>query len=124
MNIKYQKVGNLKISEKLLNFVNNDVLKDTNIESKEFWSGFDQAVHELAPKNRELINFRQNLQNKIDHWHKNNGSEKFEINKYKKFLREDDFFFEFSVEFSKIPKIPTILTILKKTWLKGYDPDM
>ena len=88
MNIKYQKVGNLKISEKLLNFVNNDVLKDTNIESKEFWSGFDQAVHELAPKNRELIDFRQNLQNKIDHWHKNNGSEKFEINKYKKFLKE------------------------------------
>ena len=44
MNIKYQKVGNLKISEKLLNFVNNDVLKDTNIESKEFWNDETRGI--------------------------------------------------------------------------------
>ena len=43
-------VNNLKISEELLSFVNNDLLKDTDISPEKFWSGFDNAVHELAPK--------------------------------------------------------------------------
>ena len=66
MSGKYVSVNNLKISEKLLDFVNNDLLKDTEISPKKFWLSFDDAVHELAPKNKELIKFREKLQKKID----------------------------------------------------------
>ena len=62
----YQNVNNLKVAEKLLSFVNNELLKDTNVSTEKFWSGFDKAVHDLAPKNKELINIRKNLQKKID----------------------------------------------------------
>ena len=31
MKTNYQNVNNLKVSEELLNFVNNELLKDTNI---------------------------------------------------------------------------------------------
>ena len=64
MPIKYINVNTLKVSEKLLSFVNNELLKDTNISPDKFWLGFDAAVHELAPKNKELIDFRENLQKK------------------------------------------------------------
>ena len=82
---KYQSVNNLKISEELLSFVNDELLKEIDISPKEFWSGFDKAVHELAPKNRELIKIREDLQKKIDDWHIQNKGNKIKIEEYKKF---------------------------------------
>ena len=88
MKLKYQTVNNLKIADKLLAFVNEELLKNTEISPDQFWSGFDKAVHELAPKNRELIKFRDELQNKIDDWHLKNKGNKIDIGEYKKFLKE------------------------------------
>ena len=88
MKLKYQTVNNLKIADKLLAFVNEELLKNTEISPDRFWSGFDKAVHELAPKNRELIKFRDELQNKIDDWHLKNKGNKIDIGEYKKFLKE------------------------------------
>ena len=91
MKINYQSVYNLKVSHKLLDFVNNELLKGTGISSDTFWTGFDEVVHELAPKNRELLNIRENIQKKIDEWHIKNKGQEIEIEKYKKFLKEIDY---------------------------------
>ena len=64
MNKNYTEVNSLKVSNDLLKFVNDELLKDTGIEPKDFWSGFDKTVHELAPKNKELLKFREDLQKK------------------------------------------------------------
>ena len=88
MSKNYQNVNNLKISEELLSFVNNELLKDLDISSEKFWEGFDNAVHDLAPQNKELIQIRENLQKKIDDWHINNKGNEIEIEQYKKFLKE------------------------------------
>ena len=52
MKKNYLVVNNLKVSKELLSFVNNELLKDTNISPEKFWSDFDKAVHKLAPKNK------------------------------------------------------------------------
>jgi malate synthase len=88
MPIKYINVNTLKVSEKLLSFVNNELLKDTNISPDKFWLGFDAAVHELAPKNKELIDFRENLQKKIDDWHIKNKGNQIKMDEYKIFLKK------------------------------------
>ena len=88
MSKNYQNVNNLKISDELLSFVNKELLKDLDISSEKFWEGFDNAVHDLAPKNKELIQIRENLQKKIDDWHIKNKGNKIEIEQYKKFLSE------------------------------------
>ena len=88
MSKNYQNVNNLKISDELLSFVNKELLKDLDISSEKFWKGFDKAVHDLAPKNKELIQIRENLQKKIDDWHIKNKGNEIEIEQYKKFLRE------------------------------------
>ena len=88
MSKNYQNVKNLKISDELLSFVNKELLKDLDISSEKFWEGFDNAVHDLAPKNKELIQIRENLQKKIDDWHIKNKGNKIEIEQYKKFLSE------------------------------------
>ncbi len=88
MKKNYEAINNLKISSELLRFVNDEILRDTDVSPKKFWSDFDQIVHELAPINRSLLDKRKNLQKKIDDWHIKNKGEEFDINKYKNFLNE------------------------------------
>ena len=74
MQEEYIKINNLKVSKKLSEFVNNELLKVTKISAENFWLGFEKTLDELAPKNKELIKIRKNLQDKIDKWHiKNKG---------------------------------------------------
>ena len=88
---KYISLGQLSIASKLLNFVNNELLPGTNVTKENFWSGLDKCVHELAPKNRKLLEFREKLQKKIDIWHKDKKGEKIDIKEYSNFLLEIDY---------------------------------
>ncbi len=88
MKEKYIKIENLSVSEKLLNFVNNELLPGTKIKQNAFWKGFSKYVHELAPKNKKLLEIREKLQKKIDDWHKETKGENINIKKYTKFLKK------------------------------------
>ena len=88
MSKNYQNIHSLKVSEELLSFVNNELLKDLDITPENFWLGFDRVVHELAPKNKELLEIREILQKKIDDWHIKNKGNEIKIHDYKKFLQE------------------------------------
>ena len=88
MQGKYVNIGKLKVSEDISNFVSEELLKDTNVSKEKFWLGLEKTLNELAPKNKELIKFREDLQKKIDNWHIKNKNKKFDIKEYKKFLIE------------------------------------
>ena len=88
MKEKYIKIKNLSVSEKLLNFVNDELLPRTKIKKEIFWNGFDKYVHELAPKNKKLLEIREKLQKKIDDWHIDKKGEKINKKKYEEFLRK------------------------------------
>ena len=83
----YIQVGNLRVAKVLHDFVNTKVLPDTGVEQAQFWSGFDTLIHDLAPKNRALLARRDELQEQINVWHKENkGNANFAA--YKSFLEE------------------------------------
>ena len=88
MKDQFVKINNLSVSKKLSDFVKKDLLIGTEISPEKFWQGFDKVVHELAPKNKELIEIRETLQKEIDLWHKKNKRKEFDINDYQKFLLE------------------------------------
>ena len=88
MKINYQTINNLKVSSELLKFVSEELLKNTNITSKKFWSGFDKCIEELTSKNRELLKIREDLQKKIDNWHIQNKGNEVDLGNYKKFLKD------------------------------------
>ncbi len=88
MNSKYHSINRLKVSEELFLFVNNELLNGTNVSPDKFWKGFDEIVHELAPKNKKLLEIRETLQKKIDKWHINNRDKDIKIEEYKKFLKD------------------------------------
>ena len=85
---QYIQTKNLSVSRNLFNFVNDELLPGTGINSNDFWEGFSKTVHTLAPKNRELLEFREELQEKINIWHKKNRSNKFNLKDYANFLKK------------------------------------
>ena len=46
-------------------FIEEELLKDTDVSVENFWTGFEKSLDELVPKNRDLIKIRENLQKKI-----------------------------------------------------------
>ena len=88
MTKKYISHGHLSIASELLDFVNNELLPGTGVAKEIFWNGLDKCAHELTPKNRELLEFRENLQKKIDIWHRDRKGEKIDIIEYSNFLVE------------------------------------
>ena len=55
MKEQYTKIHDLSVANELLNFVNEELLKDTSISSEKFWEGFNKVVCELTPKNKKFI---------------------------------------------------------------------
>ena len=85
---KFIKIFELSVSKILFDFVNNDVLKGTNISSNRFWNGLNKTVHQLAPINNKLIQTRHKMQRSIDNYHLSRRGQKFKKNDYKKFLKK------------------------------------
>ena len=99
MSIKYKNVKNLKVSEELLNFVDKELLKDTAVSPEKFWSGFSKVVHDLAPKNKELIKIREEIQQKINEWHKSRKGNEINLEEYKNFLKSIGYLKEVGPDF-------------------------
>ena len=77
----------LKVDRGLYDFVNSEALPGTGVEADAFWAGLGALVHDLAPKNRALLARRDELQTRIDQWHRDNGAPS-DIDAYEAFLRE------------------------------------
>ena len=99
MKEKFIKINNLSVDKILADFIDNELLLGTNISPKKFWDGFDKVVHELAPKNRELLEIRETIQKEIDLWHKKNKFEEFNLEDYKNFLKDIGYLKEEGPEF-------------------------
>ena len=82
------KAGNLSIAENLFQFVNTELLRDAPVTPETFWKGFDEAVHDLAPRNRELLDIRQNMQEQIDQWLRDHADGGYDQKAYEAFLSD------------------------------------
>ena len=84
----------LKINSILFEFINNEIIPGTGINTENFWSNFDKALHELAPINKGLVEKREKIQKQIDKWHKENADKKFDKKEYINFLKSISYIVE------------------------------
>jgi len=76
----------LKVAANLKQFVENEALPGTGVDSARFWEGFAALVHDLAPKNRALLAERDRLQTELDNWHRANPGPIRDLRAYRAFL--------------------------------------
>ena len=97
--MKKTRVGNLNIDDRFIKFIDDEAIKGTGIDRDNFWSGFDKAVHELAPINKKLLQKRDEIQKKIDEWHLLNKGNSFDEKKYFNFLKSIGYMVEQKEDF-------------------------
>ncbi|GAA1956349.1 malate synthase G [Nocardioides panacihumi] len=62
-------VGGLAVARVLHDFVRDEALPGSGIDEREFWAGFEAIVDDFAPRNRDLLARRDELQRQLDDWH-------------------------------------------------------
>ncbi|MFM2008413.1 MAG: hypothetical protein RIR02_363 [Pseudomonadota bacterium] len=79
-------VNRLQVASVLQQFIDQEVLPGTGVDSSAFWKGFDAIVHDLAPKNAALLAERDRLQTELDKWHSAHPGPVTDIPAYRTFL--------------------------------------
>jgi malate synthase len=110
---KYVQKFGLKVDVKLNEFLINSVLPGLKITEEMFWKHFANTVKILGPKNRKLLEIRQDFQNQIDSWHIKNRNLDYNLEKFKEFLKEINYIIpeggEFTVDTENVdPEISSI----------------
>ncbi|NTF89247.1 malate synthase G [Agrobacterium rhizogenes] len=77
----------LQIEPVLYDFLVKEALPGSGVDADTFFAGFSAIVHDLAPKNRELLAKRDRMQAAIDDWYRKNGAP-VDLAAYEAFLRE------------------------------------
>ncbi|WLD94445.1 malate synthase G [Alkalihalobacillus sp. AL-G] len=81
----YVKISNLQVAPVLHDFIKAEAIPGSGVTVEKFWTGLEEITKDLGPKNKELLKVRDDLQNKINDWHRNND---FDLENYKSFLKE------------------------------------
>ncbi len=93
-------VGSLQVAKVLYDFVVEEALPGTGVDAETFWAGADKVITELAPKNRDLLAKRDDLQAQIDQWHRDHAGAPIDAAAYKAFLQEIGYLLPTPAEFS------------------------
>jgi malate synthase len=78
----------LQVAADLDRFINEQALPGTGVDENAFWAGVDALFHDLTPKNRQLLEERDTLQEKLDVWHRENPGPVTDMPGYRRFLKE------------------------------------
>jgi len=78
----------LQIDATLFDFIENEALPGSGVTSDAFWDGLSKLVHDMGPKNRALLQKREDLQKQIDEWHIAHKGQQRDAEAYKAFLTE------------------------------------
>ena len=97
-------VNGLQVATVLHDFINNEALPGTGVDADAFWAGAASVIADLAPRNRELLAVRDDLQTKLDAWHRDHKGADLtpgtaDFDSYKSFLTEIGYLAEVPADF-------------------------
>ena len=87
MTDRVEKYG-LQVAGIMADFVEGQALPGSGVDAETFWKGFAALVHDLGPKNRDLLAVRADIQTKIDNWHIARRGQAHDAVAYQAFLRD------------------------------------
>ena len=111
--VKASQSMSLKVSKDLKDFLENEVLDGLDISSDHFWTSFEEILNEFSPRNKELLEKREDIQSSIDAWHIERRDSEHNHMEYKSFLEKIGYIAprsgDFTITTSNVdPEIKTI----------------
>ena len=91
--------GNLQVAKQLEKLLAEEILPGLNINDEEFWDSFNHIVEEFVPRNKSLVEDREDLQKQIDQWHLDRRGQKHNHEEYKTFLKQIGYWVEGTDDF-------------------------
>ena len=91
--------GNLQVAKQLEKLLAEEILPGLNINEEEFWDSFNHIVEEFVPRNKSLVEDREDLQKQIDQWHLDRRGQKHNHEEYKTFLKQIGYWVEGTDDF-------------------------
>jgi len=78
----------LTVDARLADLLEREVFPVTGRDPSAFWEGFAALLDDFTPRNRELLEKREELQQRIDAWHEERKGRKHDHAEYRAFLEE------------------------------------
>ncbi|WP_312780262.1 malate synthase G [Brevundimonas sp.] len=91
MTTPYVRHGSLSVAAELDAFVRDEAAPGTGVTPDVFWAGVEGLLVEHAPKNRALLARRDELQARLDDWHRVHPGQP-DLEAYQAFLRQIGYF--------------------------------
>src|SRR5262245_5172989 len=88
LHLNYVRIGSLRVAKALHEFIGQEAAPGTSISAEAFWSGFAELLRDCGPRNRQLLQVRDELQSRIDQYHRERSGEPLDLSDYERFLRE------------------------------------
>ena len=85
MTKRVQRSG-LQVAKILDDLVANQVLPGTGVGTDSFWRSFAEILNDLTPRNKALLAEREEMQCKIDDWHRERQGQSINADEYRSFL--------------------------------------
>ena len=106
-------INGLHVDSALATFITTEALPGTGVDPAAFWSGFAALLADLTPKNRALLAKRNDLQARIDAWHRDHRKQVHDHEAYKAFLAEIGYLLpegpDFQIDTTNVdPEIATV----------------
>ncbi|MGA0294765.1 MAG: malate synthase G [bacterium] len=84
-------IGSLSIDPSLEALVREEIMPGLGLDAEDFWNSFSHILNDLTPRNRELLEKRDRIQQQIDDWHLNRKGQPHDPQAYQEFLRSIDY---------------------------------
>ena len=88
------KYGNLTVAKELDEFLRSEVVEGIGVDADHFWKSLETILDEFGPKNKDLLQKREDIQDKIDQWHLSKKGEPHDQEAYISFLKEIGYLLE------------------------------
>ncbi|HKJ95900.1 MAG TPA: malate synthase G [Gammaproteobacteria bacterium] len=80
-------ISGLQVAKPLYDLITERAIPGTGVDAEAFWHSLAELVRDLGPRNRELLARRDELQSRIDAWHREQGGVG-DRGEYRRFLEE------------------------------------
>ncbi|MBO6825524.1 MAG: malate synthase G [Sneathiella sp.] len=84
----YQKRENLQVADELITLVEREMTAGLSVSANQVWALLDKLVADFGPRNKALLQKREDIQMKMDVWCRDHVGQPVDMEAYKTFLKE------------------------------------